>query len=326
METKEQTILSIDLGGTKILIGEVNELGEVLASKRYPSDVSSQINAVLKIKAALNDYQESIGFIGNPIGIGIGVVGRVDREHGLWIEINPSVSQPVYLVKEIEDEFKLPCFIANDVYCATLAEITLGNGNLTKNSVYLNIGTGIAACVVVENQIIEGGHFNAGEIGHMVVDMHSEVLCPCGRKGCVEVLASGLGLHNRAMAVMKDYPESIVKKPVEINTRISGETLFQAYDQGDALARAVVGEALVGVANLIMNLVRVSDPEVVVLGGGVVQDGWFLKQLTPYLNEKTLRFVTYGVVLTSLEAKTIGIKGCSILAFNQLKSGKVQMR
>lgn len=318
MEAKKPTALSIDLGGTKILIGEIDATGEVLASKSYPSDVSTQKIAVLKIKEALHDYKETIGFIQQPIGIGLGVVGRVDQENGIWIEINPEVSESIQLVKEMEEEFKLPCFIGNDVYCATLAEQIFGNGNLTKNFIYLNIGTGIAAGAVVEDQIIEGGHFNAGEIGHMVVDMHSDVACPCGRKGCVEVLASGLGLHNRTMSLMGNYPQTIIEKPAAGN-RVSGKTLFEAYDQDDELARVVVDEALLGVANLIMNLVRVTDPEAVILGGGVVRDGWFITHLSSYLNAKTLRFVTHGVILTNLEAKTIGIKGCSLLVFNQIK-------
>ena len=323
MKIEKQTVLCVDLGGTKILIGEVSGDGEVLASKEYMSDVSSQKKAVLKIKEALHDYIETVGFIRTPVGVGIGVVGRVDQERGIWIEIHPENSQAIHLAKEIEEEFKLPCFIGNDVYCATLAEKTFGFGNLTKNFVYLNIGTGIAAGIVVNGQIIEGGQFNAGEIGHMVVDIHSDVLCPCGRKGCIEVLASGLGLHNRTMALIKQYPHSIIKKPKTKASRISSQELFAAYDSGDELAKVVVNEALLGVANLIMNLVRVTDPEAVVLGGGVVRDGWFIRHLSPYLNEKTLRFVTQGIVLTGIEAKKVGIIGCSLLVVNQIKKREV---
>lgn len=295
------------------MIGEVTLEGQVLAHKKYPSVVISQTVALETIKEALVDYQETVGFKGEIQGMGVALVGRVDEQKGTWIEIHPELSAEVDVVGELQKIIPVPCFLANDVYCATLAELEHGFGNLTKNFVYLNVGTGIAARMVIDGQIIVGSHYDAGEIGHMVVDINSEVPCVCGRYGCSEVLASGLGMSNRVKALAPAYPESMFDRDYQESERIATEEIFAAYDQGDELAKVVIDQALKAVAAVIMNLVRTCDPDGFVLGGGVVLDGWFLEKLQPYLSQKTNRFLSQGIRVTSLDTRYITLIGCSRL-------------
>ena len=311
-----ETVIGIDLGGTKILIGELTMSGEVLSYQYYTSVVTSQQDAVCRIQECLHDYLTNGNLKGDVRGIGIGLVGRVDRKHGIWIEIHPELSETIELTDEIEKEFHLPCYLGNDVYCATLSEVVYGIGNKTKDVIYLNIGTGIAARCVINGQILEGKNFDAGEVGHMVVDINSQVECVCGNKGCVETIASGLGLHNRAMELLDQYPNSCISRPTQ--ERISAQELFQGYDDGDELCQVIINRALQAVATTIMNLIRVCDPEAIVLGGGVGSSDWFIKHLIPLLNPKTIRFITKGIQKTSQDAKTIGLKGAALLAIQQL--------
>lgn len=308
-----QTVLAVDLGGTKILVGEVTPAGEILTSEKYPSTVVDQRSATEKIKTAIRNYLQQHIIQGDLVGIGICVVGRVDTDHGQWLEIHPGLADPIFLAEEITQAFQLPCWITNDVSGAALAESVLGIGQETGNFVYINIGTGIAARIVADNQLIKGGHFNAGEVGHMVVDMMSEDQCTCGRKGCVELFASGLGMHNQTVKFAKEYPDTMLT--IEEGRRVTFQELIAAYEANDSLAKKVVDQALHAVAALTMNLVRVSDPEAVVFGGGVMNDGWFLNHLVTFLNAKTVRFVTKGIRVTTLNPNEVALKGAATLAF-----------
>lgn len=307
----KETVLAVDLGGTKILVGELTKEGEILASKKFPSDVSDQRAATEKIKNALSTYlkeRESANVI---TGIGVCVVGRVDTDLGDWIEIHPGLSERIALASELEAMFGYPCRVTNDVSSAAMAENQFGIGAQTKNFVYINIGTGIAARIISEGVLIGGGHFNAGEVGHMVVDIMSDQQCTCGRKGCVELFASGLGMHQQVERWRNSYPETIIAN--KVNQRVSFEELIEAYEQNDALAQKVIDVALKAAAALTMNLVRVSDPEAVVFGGGVMSNHWFLEHLVTLLNPKTMRFVTKGVHVTELDPQTIALKGAGLL-------------
>lgn len=311
-----KTVLGIDLGGTKILIGELTLEGQVLQSKRYPSIVTSQREAIDTVKKSLKDFLETTKSYGDIQAIGIGLVGRIDRDNGIWIEIHPELSKKIDVANEIKETFGLPCYLGNDVYCATLAEQTYGIGQLTKHFIYMNIGTGIAARCVVDGKILEGANFDAGEIGHMVVDFDSKIPCLCGRSGCVEVLASGLGMHNRAIALLEQYPDSCIK--VSQSRRITAKQLFNGYDQNDPLCKEIVDTALKAVATTLMNLIRVTDPTAIILGGGVV-DEWFIHHLSTYMNQKTIRFIRHGISKTALEAKTLGLRGAALLASNNIE-------
>lgn len=319
-----KTILSVDLGGTKILIGEVCTDGTVLSSRRYSSTVTSQREALSRITGCIKDFLKKEPLQGEVLAIGIGVVGRVDRSRGIWLEIHPELAEPLDVAAEIRQEFGYPCYISNDVNCATLAEKLLGMGKLTDDFIYLNIGTGIAAGFVVNGEILEGSSYDAGEVGHMVVDFKSDVSCPCGRSGCLEVLASGLGMHNRAAALMNKYPNTLIKKQRE--RRITSNELFEGYEKGDPLCVDLINDALDAASTAVMNLIRVTDPEAVVLGGGVVNSGWFIEKMLPKLVPKTIRFVTKGIAKTTLNPSTIGLQGAGLMAFSSLEQQSVPER
>lgn len=308
-----QTVLAVDLGGTKILVGEVTSAGEILMSEKYPSTVVDQRSATEKIKSAIRNYLQQHSIQGDLVGIGICVVGRVNTDQGQWLEIHPGLSDPISLAEEITQAFQFPCWITNDVSGAALAESILGIGQETGNFIYINIGTGIAARVVAENQVIKGGNFNAGEVGHMVVDMRSEELCSCGRKGCVELFSSGLGMHQQTLKYAPEFPDTVLT--INKEKRVSFQELITAYEASDPLARKVVDQALLAAAALTMNLIRVSDPEAIIFGGGVMNDEWFLNHLVTFLNPKTIRFVTKGIRVTALNPNEVALKGAATLAF-----------
>ncbi|OCT10746.1 sugar kinase [Paenibacillus pectinilyticus] len=293
-----ESVIAVDLGGTSILLGEVTGEGEIIRTKSYPSDTTSQAIAMQNIIHAIADYKKTSSFQVEPVAIGIGVVGRVDEKRGVWLEIEPGKSVETDVKAIIESTFGIRCGIDNDVACATKAEQQFGWGKQSDNFIYLNIGTGIAAGFIVDGHYVNGASFNSGEVGHMVVDLHSDVICGCGRKGCVERIASGLGLHERVVVLKSQYPNSSLE--VLSGERVPAQAIFAAAESGDELGARVCEEAASAAAALIMNLVRVSDPDTIVLGGGVMESDYFVGRVKSYLNTKTMRFVTRPLVNTKL--------------------------
>lgn len=297
------------------MIGEMDGNGNILRSKKYPSGYFNQQSALEIIKKSLDDYRQTVGWVKKkPVAIGVGLVGRVDPEQGIWLQIDPSRTQSTSLAGELSALYGIPCYIDNDVKSATRAERHFGFGQASKNFIYINVGTGIAAGFVVNGQLIRGSHFNAGEVGHTQVGVNIGMQCGCGRMDCVELIASGLGLDKCARLLQDQFETALtIEAP---DTRINTRAVFELSRQGDPLCVELVENASQALANLIMNLVRVSDPDTVVLGGGIVSDGYIYSKILEKLNANTIRFVKNGVVLTKLNPDFIGLIGAGAVAMN----------
>lgn len=313
---KVETYLGLDLGGTKLLIGEVDSRGNILKYKKYDSGYFNQQAALNIIKSSLDDYIKTVGWYDKkPVAMGVGLIGRVDPEEGVWLQIDPSRTQPIALAKELEEIYGISCHIDNDVKSATRAERVWGFGQISKNFIYINVGTGIAAGTVVNGRQIRGSHFNAGEVGHVRVGVNVGVKCACGRIDCVEAIASGLGLDRCARLLHDQYKTELHISP-DISERVPVSEIFALSRKGDPLCVTLVENAAEALANLVMNLVRMTDPETVVLGGGVVADGYMHEKLLEKLNPTTMRFVSNGVVITKLNPEFIGLLGAGAVAMN----------
>lgn len=312
-----ETYLGLDFGGTKLLIGEVDTDGNILASKRYTTGYVNQQSAVDIIKSSLCDYLRTVGCGDRrPSAIGIGMIGRVDSEAGQWLQIDLDRSQPIELAYEITKTFGMPCYLSNDVKSATAAEQLWGYGRISDNFIYINIGTGIAAGTVVNGRITCGSHFNAGEVGHTQVGISTGVKCCCGRTDCVEAIASGIGFDLCARMLRPHYPDSALEVPELGSVRVDVRRIYELARKNDSLCGLLVDNAARGIANLIMNLVRVTDPDTVVLGGGIVSDPMMFNSIIMRLHKHTMRFVTNGVVLTRLNPANIGLLGAAAVAMN----------
>lgn len=311
-----ETYLGLDMGGTKLLIGEVDSQGNIYKYKRYDTGYFNQQAMVDIVQRSMDDYIHTVGWhAGKPKAIGIGLIGRVDYEQGIWQQIDPERTNPIPLAQVISDQFGIPCKIDNDVKSATRAEMRWGIGLDSSNFLYINVGTGIAAGMVINGQLIRGCHFNAGEVGHVRVGVPVGVKCSCGRIDCVESIASGIGF-DRCARLLSDKYQTSLHIPNVGGERVSVKEVFQLYEQEDPLCRVLVNQAAEALANLIMNLVRMADPDAVVLGGGVVADGFLLELVENYLHPVTMRFVKNGVVLTKLNPEFAGLLGAAAIAID----------
>lgn len=304
--------LAVDLGGTKLLIGIVDADGQILSSKKYPSILgqgAQQREITQEILRCLDDFCAG-GIPDTVTCVGVGLVGRVDPFTGLWLEIEPGRCETIRFAEIITEHTGLPCYIDNDVRCALRAERTLGFGSESKDFLYINIGTGIASGTVVDGKVVRGASFNAGEVGHLSVDLSGGVPCPCGRTGCAEAIAAGSGLDRRARAMRIQYPDTRLTFPED--TRCEAEEIFRLAREGDALCMRLAADASAAIASLIMNLCWVTDPDAVVLGGGIVADPWMFSLIQQQLLRNSMRFVTRGVHLTGLNPNHVGLIGAAL--------------
>lgn len=311
----EPVVIGVDVGASKILVGAVTQTGQVLASHRSRVDGESQNATLQSIKTAVNEFIE--GWNGaRPLAIGVGLVGQTDPQAGTWFEaMNLPITTPVPLGKQLSDQHGIPVALDNDVHAATLAEMRWGIGKESANFIYLNVGTGIASGLVFNGQLIRGTENYAGEFGHMVVQPDGP-LCPCGRHGCVEPIASGGGMLARVQKSLAAFPDSTLHVATE---PLTAHSIFTAADTGDPLAIEIAGNAVQALSDALTNLVNLLNPEWIVYGGGTLSDGWLIERVRINVETQPLlmtRKSLKGLLPSRLDPGQVGLLGAACLAWD----------
>ena len=259
--------LGIDIGGTNIKLGIVDELFN--CHKKYLMETpkhKGDIGMVEEIVAMCKNIYEEIPFE----GIGIGTPGKIDAKEGV-IEVArnlPYNNTPI--IKIFREVFKMPVEIGNDGDCAALGEICAGIGKKYDDFVMLTIGTGIGGGIVFNKKLYKGISNSAGELGHTTIKCDGPE-CICGNKGCFEMYAS-------VTALKKQTEEAIIKNPNSLlaelgKYQITGKTAFDAAKQGCLAGQKVVETYIEYIAFGIKNIIRVFDPQAIVLGGAISNEG-----------------------------------------------------
>ncbi len=299
-----KTYIGIDLGGTSLKLGESDGAGKILRQTSVPSGYLTQREALDLTERALGAFLAQS--VGKPAAVGMGLLGRIDSGRGLWLELDHDRREELPVAEILSKQAGLPCYIDNDVRSAAKAELLFGSAGGLKNWAYVNVGTGVAAAVFSGGRPVQGGHFNAGEVGHTASGVGFHAPCSCGRPDCVEPVASGMGLDLCARLLAPEFPDTKLKIPE--SGRVRAEDIFALYGE-DPLCRTLTDNAAKALANLLMNLVRFCDPEKIVLCGGVMTGGFLLDKIKAYLNRFTMRYVTGGIVLSPIPPQDIGVLG-----------------
>lgn len=308
--------MGLDLGGTKLLIGEVDADGNVLKSARYESGYLPQEKAAEFLSDSLADYVTNVGWIDStPMAMGVGVIGRVDSVNGIWHQIDCDRTSPIRLADTLSKRFGLPCSVDNDVKSATKAEMRWGVGRISSNFVFINIGTGIASGAVIEGKLLKGSNFNAGETGHIISGINLGLKCCCGRVDCAELMASGAGMDACAR-FLKDRCKTELQVP-ESPGRVDTREIVRLCRRGDELCKTLIDNAAKGAADLIMDLVRCFDPDCIVLGGGVISEDFIFERIIGNIDPYTIRFVSKGIRRTTLDPHFAGLLGAAANAMIQ---------
>jgi glucokinase len=261
--------VGVDIGGSKIAVLVVDGDGEVVgrqsvaAASSVPDEAIAQIAGV--IRAAVAEAEATIEQVA---AVGLGVPGRVDSATG---DVTFAVNlgwQHLPLGRRLEAVLGVPCVVENDVRAAAVGLHRDAAYRGVDDLLYLGIGTGISAGVVLDGRLHRGVRGMAGEIGHVVLDPDGEP-CACGLRGCFETIAAGAGIARAARAaIAAGEPTSLASlaDPTALD-------VFAAAEAGDPVATRLVDRAGAAIARMVHELVLAYDVEVVVIGGGISRAG-----------------------------------------------------
>jgi glucokinase len=267
-----RVLLGVDVGGTTTAAGLVTDAGEVVAERSAPTHRAGAATAGRTIAELIGDLLDRARGEGLRVdGIGVGVPGIVDARTG---EIGDEahhvpdlVGQP--LARVLSERFGRPAFIDNDVNALALGEWVFGAGRGARSLVVLAPGTGFGAAIVLEGRLVRGAGGFGGELGHVPVKFDGPA-CWCGGRGCLSLYASGRGIAEAARARVAVEPgPGLLRRAEGEATAIDAPMVFAAAAAGDAVASAVVEDAVRAMGAMIAIVVNGLNPEVVLVTGGV---------------------------------------------------------
>ncbi|MGE5474489.1 MAG: ROK family protein [Ignavibacteriales bacterium] len=293
--------LGIDLGGTHIAAGLVNEEGKLLKkvscsnliNKTYKEYVKNMADLCKKI---LDEEGMAISQIKS---VGIGIPGTPNNTMGT-VTCNSSIKlDDAPIREEFQKYYNIEVNVENDANCAALAEAVAGAAKDVDHSVTITLGTGIGVGIVINKKVYSGFNYAGAEAGHIVIVTDGEK-CPCGRSGCWEAYSSAPALIREAKKLLQsnENKDSLILKMANGDlSRIDGRIIFEASKQGDKIAKEVIDKYAKYLSEGVANIINVLMPEVFVIGGGISRQGDYLLDM--------IRSRVYEKIYTKSEPKTV---------------------
>ncbi len=265
--------IGIDLGGTKIAAGLVDEECRLLEKETAPTGAGRSQEAIFDtIARTARRLLERTGMEASFVGVGS--PGMIDSQAGTVTYASNLDWTRVPLAQAVSDRLGVPCRISNDANCAALGEVAAGAAKGTENAIMITLGTGVGSGIILGGKIFAGSASAGAELGHTLLVYDGET-CTCGRKGCLERYASGAALQRQARRMALERPDSLLGRlPQE---KITGATPFELMDRDEA-SRQVVETYLGYVGGVLTDLVNLFRPQALVIGGGVSHQGERLLQ------------------------------------------------
>ena len=263
--------VGVDIGGTNLKAGLVDENGVLLATQKMKvASIADDDGLAWTVASLVQELAHTVNIpVSDVASVGVGVPGTVEIRSG---SINYTCNLPlrnVPLRKLFHRYLSIPLYIENDANCAALAEFLVGAGRDSKRFVTITLGTGVGAGIVHNGKIYHGANGMAGEVGHMVIQ-RGGLPCPCGRHGCWEQYASATALKRMTAAALAANPHSILAQVVAENEgRVSGQSAFIAARRGDPVGQQVCDEYVDYLACGVVNVVNIFQPDTLAIGGGV---------------------------------------------------------
>jgi glucokinase len=320
---KKKRVLGIDLGGTKILSAVVDEGGKLLARDHSVTPAEKGEKAVLKaIEHSVAHAMEQAGMdVSETLAVGIGAPGPSNPNTGVLFR-SPNLPgwKDVHVTDILGHMFRKQAFLVNDANAAALAEHRLGAGRGARNLIYITVSTGIGGGVIIDNRLYTGSIGTAGEPGHMTINDKGP-LCNCGNHGCWETLASGTALAREARKRIQAGGKSLIldKASGDLD-KVSAETVQEAADDGDELAKELIAELGYYLGVGLANLINLFNPERIVIGGGVSNIGDRLLEPafeTAGKRAYTVAFDAVRFVAAEL-GRNSGVLGAALYAFDSM--------
>lgn len=319
----QKVALGVDVGGSTVKFGLVDEEGNVLSQEACSTDAEYGPHAVLrKVGEKIAEWLEKSPEI---VGVGVGFPGMVNREKEVcwppnfpgWEVINPAEHLRPLIGESI------PLVVENDANVAAWAEATIGSARGEPHFLYVTLGTGIGGCIISDGKIWRGATGGAGEIGHMTVDVNGPI-CNCGARGCVEAYIGSRYMTTYARQKMRRYPESLLHQLMNEGSELTPKLINEAAEGGDIFAQNFLTELgrILGAA--LASALNACDLHLCIVGGGLSQaETFLLGQARRTLRARVLQPIATDVqIRVAAFSVNAGIVGAAMLAMGSQFKGQ----
>ena len=313
-------VIGVDMGGTKILSAVIDADGNILGTAKVPTKADKGVSAVIdRIADSIRKAVDKSGVDSESIqAVGIGAPGPLDPATGVVIFAPNLGWRDVPLKTELEARVGFPTFVDNDVNVGTLGEHVFGAGRGVQNVVGIFVGTGIGGGIILNGELFHGASKTAGEVGHIIVKAGGP-RCGCGTRGCLEAIASRTAMTKQFQkAILKKGKKSVISKLTDGDLgAIRSGVLAKAIRLNDKLTLKVFKKVTKYLGIGIGSIVNFLNPEMIVLGGGVVEalDDTFLDDIRAAAKKYSLPNTLDGVQIVRAElGDNSGILGAAALA------------
>ena len=320
-------VIGVDMGGTKILSAVIDSEGNILSTAKVPTKADKGPSIVIdriaeSIQRAVDKSDVDTASIQ---AVGIGAPGPLDPATGVVIFAPNLRWKDVRLKEELEARVNIPTFVDNDVNVGTLGEHVFGAGKGFQNVVGIFVGTGIGGGIILQGELFHGASKTAGEIGHIIVKAGGP-RCGCGRRGCLEALASRTAMAKQFQkAILKKGQKSVISELTDGDLRaIRSGVLAKAIRLNDKLTLKIIKKATKYLGIGIGSIVNFLNPEMIILGGGVVEalDDTFLNDIRAAAEKYSLPNTLNGVQIVPAKlGDNSGILGAAALARQRSQTG-----
>jgi glucokinase len=322
---KAEYYVGVDLGGTKILAGIFNSVLEPIGTAKVSTKSQRGVeNVIERIDRCVRDAVDEADLTMKQVaGVGIGAPGAVEFETGTVI-FAPNLEgwKDVALKKDLEKHLGVPVFVENDANIAILGVHVAELKGKPRHVVGIFVGTGIGGGLIINGELYSGFNHTAGEIGHMVIDINGPK-CGCGNKGCFEALASRTAIFQRIKAGIKEGEKTLLTEMLGdgLEDLRSGD-LRKACRRGDKFVGKIIEQTAEYIGLGCANLINILGPEVVVLGGGVMEAlaDEMMTVITKTTKEHAMPGTMKGIeIIASKLGDSAGITGAAVLAKREVK-------
>ncbi|MBZ4669892.1 MAG: putative glucokinase [Oscillospiraceae bacterium] len=267
--------VGIDLGGTNIVAGVVDEEYKILSKASVKTNCPRPAEEIMDDMAkVVFEAVEKSGLLLNDIEwVGVGAPGTANVETGIIEYANNLGFENVHMVEYLQKKINKPVHIENDANAAAYGEFLAGAAKGTKHAVCITLGTGVGGGIIIDGKIYSGFNFAGAELGHTVIEVDG-VPCTCGRKGCFEAYSSATGLIRMTKEAMEaDKSSKMWEMSKEEDGKVTARLAFDAMRAGDKSAKEVVDKYIKYLAIGIANTINIFQPEILCIGGGVCNEG-----------------------------------------------------
>ena len=268
--------LGVDLGGTNIAVGLVDESGKIIVQDSTPTNAPRPAEEIVADMATICQklVKEANISIDEVKAIGIGSPGSINNKTGELLGAANLGIEKANIRELMQQKINKPVTLENDANAAAMGEYT-ANGNNCESFIFITLGTGVGGGIILNGRLYSGFNFAGGELGHITIDMNGEP-CTCGSTGCWEAYASVTALIRQTKRAMEANPGSAMPEWVAQNGKISGRTAFDCAKKGDKTALEVVANYQKYIAIGLISILNIFQPNQILIGGGISKEGDYL--------------------------------------------------